>query len=205
MNAVFDLEVKAVSEAGSFEGLASVYGVKDLGGDVVQPGAFRRTLQEKGPERPLLWSHDAREPIGLGKLQDSPAGLVIHGELDLDTQAGRDAYSRVKKRIVKALSFGFLIPEAGAKFIGGVRHLLDLDLYEVSLAVLPMNESALITSVKAQELTSIREFERWLHSVGFSKARAAAIASKGFTAGMAEPESDPVEAELLAFLKQRIQ
>jgi uncharacterized protein len=36
----------------------SVFGVRDLHGDVVQPGAFTKTIDERGPILPLLWNHD---------------------------------------------------------------------------------------------------------------------------------------------------
>ena len=42
----YEAKFSPPSDAGSFEGLASVFDQKDLIGDVVAPGAFRRTLQE---------------------------------------------------------------------------------------------------------------------------------------------------------------
>ena len=47
-NRAFKLEIKSISDQGIFKGLASVYGNVDLGGDVVEPGAFARTLAHKG-------------------------------------------------------------------------------------------------------------------------------------------------------------
>ena len=78
----FPFELKELDGAGTFTGLASTYGTKDLGGDIVLPGAFAATLAEKGRERPLLWAHDTAEPIGLGVLTDSGKGLEIEGTLD---------------------------------------------------------------------------------------------------------------------------
>ncbi len=39
-------EIKSVSATGEFEGYGSVFGVEDSYGDVVMPGAFKRTLSE---------------------------------------------------------------------------------------------------------------------------------------------------------------
>ena len=112
----FHFECKALTEAGQFEGLASVYGVQDLGNDVVEPGAFRETLEKRGREIPILWGHDLQNPVGLGTLTDTAAGLAIKGQLDLDVQAGREAYSRLQKHIVRGLSIGFRVAgEAGRR------------------------------------------------------------------------------------------
>src|SRR3990172_12417972 len=46
------------------EGYANVFGVKDLVGDIVHPGAFAKTLVERGGEIKFLWQHDVAEPIG---------------------------------------------------------------------------------------------------------------------------------------------
>jgi HK97 family phage prohead protease len=202
MERTFPFELKALSERGVFEGLASTYSTVDEGGDLVVPGAFTRTLREKGDTRPILWSHDVRNPLGLGTLTDTPAGLVIRGELDLDTQSGREAYSRLKKKIVSGLSIGYRT--VLDKMEKGIRRLLDLELYEVSLCCFPMNTEAVVTAVKAAEIATVREFEHFLRSAGFSKGRAVAIASKGWAAGITVPEQEPAEAALLGWLQQQI-
>ena len=59
------LALGEVSATGHFEGYASLFGVADLGGDVVMAGAFRDSLRKRGPERvKMLWQHDPAEPIG---------------------------------------------------------------------------------------------------------------------------------------------
>lgn len=194
----FDFQVKSVAESGVFEGLASVYGVRDLGGDVVAAGAFDQTLRRKGPSRILLWSHDSCEPIGVARLADSSEGLQVRGELDLDVESGRNAYSRVRKGISRGLSIGY--KSVRDQIVDGARHLLELDLYEVSLCCFPMNEQARVHSVKGQ-IASKRDFERWLHDGGWSKSEAKRLAAHGWPADDDE-DDDGDEAEgLLAWLK----
>jgi uncharacterized protein len=196
----FPFELKSLTETGQFEGLASTYGNMDLGGDIVEPGAFSESLQTRGREVPVLWAHDSANPVALGTLSDTPAGLHIKAQLDLDTQAGRDAHSRLKKRLVRGLSIGFQIAgEAGVKIVDGVRHLLKLNLFEVSLTALPMNPQALVSVVKSQVLT-VRDFEAFLHRAGWSKSEAKALAGHGWKGLEIEPEVSS-ETELLAWLK----
>lgn len=160
----FEVKRDTLNEDGAFTGFASTYGNVDQGDDVVDPGAFTKTLQDRGNEVPLLWSHDSKQPIGLGVIEDSPNGLVVKGQLDLDTQVGRETYSRMKKGIVKGLSIGFETVKRNVK--DGIRHLTELKLFEVSLCVFPMNEKATVSNVKAREekddfLTELDEAQTW--------------------------------------------
>ncbi|MFD0936589.1 HK97 family phage prohead protease, partial [Methylobacterium trifolii] len=50
---------------GHFTGYASVFGVPDLGRDVVAAGAFSASLRQRGAGGVrMLWQHDPAEPIG---------------------------------------------------------------------------------------------------------------------------------------------
>lgn len=62
-------------------------------GDVVMPGAFTKTLMESGGQVPLLWQHAADRPIGIARLKDSSSGLIVDGQIDMDTAEGRRAHS----------------------------------------------------------------------------------------------------------------
>src|SRR5689334_2509960 len=80
--------IKAVGDDGSFQGMAACYGNTDLGGDVIEPGAFTKTLGDSDT-RPILWQHDPSEPIGVGKFTDSPKGLIVDGQLVLESEVAR--------------------------------------------------------------------------------------------------------------------
>lgn len=142
----FRFSVKSVNEEGSFVGMASVYGNRDLGGDIVEPGAFTKTLRDRGGEVPILFSHDVKQPVGLGKLKDTSSGLQVDGRLLLSVQKGREVYEMLKARVLKGLSFGYDVVLSDIK--NGTRFLKELKLYEVSLVVAPMNELATVQSVK---------------------------------------------------------
>jgi HK97 family phage prohead protease len=143
----FALEIKKLTEKGTFEGLASTYGNVDQTGDVVMQGAFTTTLQQGGIERPLLWQH--RDPIGVVKLTDSSAGLVAEGQLSLGIQLGKDAYTLLRDGVVKGLSIGFQTVKE--QFVGEVRQLLSLKLFEVSLVTFPANLEATVATVKSAQ------------------------------------------------------
>ncbi len=195
----FPFSLKSLSEAGQFEGLASTYGNVDQGGDVVEAGAFTATIAKRGPDIPVLWAHDHTNPVALGHLTDTAEGLHIRGDLDMDVQAGRDAYSRLKKRLVKGLSIGYRVLQDTVE--NGIRHLKQIDLYEVSLVVSPMNEQATVTAVKS--ITTLRDFEHWLHDRGFTKSQSRAIAMRGFAGLSSDPDESAAVDEFAAWLRQQ--
>jgi HK97 family phage prohead protease len=143
----FRFEIKSVSESdGSFTGLASTYGNVDQGGDEVMLGAFSKTLRNaKGPF-PVLMGHDTHEQIGYAELEDSNAGLVVHGKLVMHTEKAKQAYALMKAKALRGLSIGYDTIRSTVK--GSVRQLTELKLYEVSVTPFPMNEMAVVTSVK---------------------------------------------------------
>jgi HK97 family phage prohead protease len=142
----FRLDVKTLDESGTFEGRLAVYNTADLGGDVIERGAFNKTLGENSTV-PLLWGHDPTAVIGVLELRDTPTALMARGKLSLEVEKGREAYSLLKMGAVRGLSIGF---RSLKDFIqDGVRHLKEIRLFEGSLTPTPMHPEALVTAVKA--------------------------------------------------------
>lgn len=142
-----DIDAKSLDEQGSFKGIASVYGNKDLQGDVVDPGAFTRTLKSKGNSIPLLWNHDPNFPIGIGTVEDGKKGLNIEGQLNLDTQKGKETYSLLKQGVLQGLSIGYNVIKD--EYVKSTRHLKELKLWEVSVVTFPANPKAGVNKVKS--------------------------------------------------------
>ena len=175
----FPLEVKELTESGTFDGLASVYNVKDLGQDIVIPGAFKEFKYTSDGHIRILDGHNTRAPIGKGKLTDTHLGLAIRGQLNLKVSRARDVHELMKDGIISGLSIGFdTLPDGSEMRDDGTRLLTKLRLWEVSTTCFPMCEPALVSSVKqAQQITNIREYENFLREVGgFSKEQAKILA-----------------------------
>lgn len=145
-------EIKEVSEEGTFTGLASTYDNVDLGGDVVRPGAFTKTVKEM-KSVPILDGHDPRRVLGEGVLRDGKEGLSIAGKLDIDIEPeAAKRHQQMKRGRIKGLSIGFTTIKDAVK--DGVRELLELKVWEVSLTPFPMNPLAQVTAVKESALTA---------------------------------------------------
>ncbi len=155
----FAFEVKTLTDKGTFEGYASTFGNVDLQDDVIEPGAFKKTISERD-SWPLLWHHDPWEPIGLlTDAAEDTHGLIVTGALNLEVQRAREAYALLKQGALGAMSIGY--KTVLQSFTANVRRLLEVKLREVSLVTFPANELALVTGVKHGLLSAheIRELE----------------------------------------------
>jgi uncharacterized protein len=180
---------------GEFVGYASVFGNIDMGGDIVERGAFGATLQKRGAgDVAMLWGHDMRQPP-IGKwleLREDDRGLMARGQLILDVLKARDVHALMKEGALKGLSIGYRISEGGAEFErnGRVRRIKSVDLFEISVVTMPMNTRAQVQRVKSA-LPTIRDAEEALREAGFSRSEAKAIVASGFNA---MPQRDAGEA-----------
>lgn len=196
------IEVKADSTAGSrkISGYGSIFGNRDLGGDVVQPGAFAASIAS-GRVPKMLWQHDADDVIGVWtSIVEDGVGLKLEGEL-ADTNKGNDVYKLLKMGALDGLSIGYFVTDEA--WDGSTRLIKGAELWEVSVVTFPMNESAKIDSVKAAEMTE-REIERKLtQDAGFSRSVARALMSGGYDAVKGMRDAAEAERELVELLLAR--
>jgi HK97 family phage prohead protease len=155
------LEIKDVAETGEFSGYASTFGNEDLGGDIIMPGAFTKTIKEN-KNVPVLWGHSSREVIGVNQdFSEDAKGLKVKGKLTLGVQRAKEARELMVDKAVRGLSIGYdaiIIDWSREK--EGIRILREIKLWEYSLTPFPMNPEAQVTGVK-----SVEEFEQLLHRV----------------------------------------
>lgn len=143
----FMFDIKSVEDNGIVEGYAAVFGNKDLGNDIIDPGAFKKTINER-KNVPLLWYHQPPEVLGLVfEMEEDNKGLKSRSQINLDTQLGREKFSLIRQGAIKGMSIGFeAIKEA---WDGTVRRLKEIRLWEISLVTFPMNPLAQVTGIKA--------------------------------------------------------
>jgi uncharacterized protein len=197
---------------GSFEGYGAVFGNIDSHGDVIEPGAFAKSLldrqREGRPLPPMYKQHgsmtgNSHEPIGVwDSMSEDANGLHVKGRLiGLDTEQGKWTYAQLKEGALKGLSIGYRVPPNGSKKGSGrdgepKRFIKIAKLSEVSLVDDQSNVLAQVYAMKsrdgfdvAAEIKTIRDFEEHLRDVGFSNAAAKAIAAGGFK-GKTDPRDE---------------
>ena len=174
----FALDLKREPDQdGIFEGYASVFGVVDQGMDVVERGAFAKSLGRRKVK--MLWQHETDKPIGVWEdIHEDERGLFVRGRILKEVDKGREAMALLKAGAIDSMSIGYRTIEAMPEGDGRVRRLLEVDLFEISLVTFPMLPDAQVTGVKS--IATERDFERFLRDAGFSKSEATAITLHGF-------------------------
>jgi HK97 family phage prohead protease len=178
----FEFEIKSIDEKGEFIAYASTFGNTDLVDDIVQKGAFIKSLANRPASDVLmLWQHDTSAPIGEWKsMEEDEKGLLVKGSLFIDDiQQAKEARFLMMKKLVRKLSIGFKITKKA--FENGKRRLKEIDLREVSIVTFPANPEADFIGVKCLKDLDIREFERKLRDeCGLSQKEAKAVCAEGF-------------------------
>jgi uncharacterized protein len=120
-------------------GYASLFGMPDLAGDIVERGAFDRSLQAIPAARiAMLFQHDPDRPIGAWThAREDDDGLWMQGVIDLAYPYARQVLALVQNGTAEGLSIGFRALDAAPRPQGG-RILKTIDLREVSIVTFPM-------------------------------------------------------------------
>ncbi len=150
----FKFKIDRVENSGEFCGYAAIFDNVDLGGDVVDRGAFINTLEATQGRVPILDHHDPKKHIGWNlEAREDEHGLFVCGQLNLEVQLARERLSLMKQASQvggrTGLSIGFRsIKEIPDQQRPEIRHLQELQLIEYSLVIFPMNTEAGVTHIK---------------------------------------------------------
>lgn len=194
------LELKADAEAGTIEGYGAIFGNKDLGGDIIQPGAFAESLAS-GRKVKMLREHDPSRVVGIwSEASEDAAGLRLKGRILTDVRDGAEAHALVKAGAIDGLSIGYRI--TSERYVQGARVIEKAEVWEVSLVTFPMNEFARVDAVKAAAM-SRRDMERLLtQDAGLSRSVARQLLAGGFEGIKSMQDAGDVD-ELAALLRAR--
>ena len=179
----FELEEKGLDvEEGTFAGYAAVCGNLDDGGDIIEYGAFKKTLAERGPASvknriKVFRFHDFHQPIGKTlELREVPksrmpknllesfpsitGGLYVKGQIS-HTPAGDEVLTLMRDGVVDELSIGYdSVKEYWDEDDDSkARHLKEVKLYCADPVPLAMNAAAMITDVKEPRLEETEDTE----------------------------------------------
>lgn len=150
MDRRLSVKIKSYQDSGKVEGYVSIYGNKDLNGDIVEPGAFTKTVTESGGEVVMLLHHDRTRPIGMAKLEEREKGLYLSGQIATDLPDGELAHKQAAKGLLRGLSIGYRTVKEMWDDMAKAFRLYEVKLFEASLVTIPANPLTLIESVKAE-------------------------------------------------------
>ena len=172
----------ATTDQGTFTAIAAAWSV-DRERDQIQRGAFAKSIrswQQSGKQLPLHWNHggDASDLIGTvdpASMREAEEGLYVRGRLDLEESAtAREAWRSMKANAV-SLSFGYM-PTKTRDRSDGVRELLEIDLFEISIVPHPANADTRFIDLKSagnDHASDVADAEFELHRQATARADAA--------------------------------
>jgi len=139
--------VDADAAAGVVKGYGSVFGNVDSDGDVINKGAYKKTIQENGQRIKYLYQHDMDKPLGkMVHLEEDDKGLMFEAQIP-KTQLGKDVVELMKAGVITENSVGIL-PIQKEMGSDGYRHINEVKLFEISAVTLAANDQAMIMDVK---------------------------------------------------------
>lgn len=111
---------------GTFSGYASLFERPDLARDVVEKGAFARSLMKRGTGGVrMLFQHDPNEPIGTWiDIREDERGLFVRGRLAKGVGRAREVRELMRGGALDGLSIGFRTVRSRKDAQKGVRRIL---------------------------------------------------------------------------------
>ena len=168
-------QLKVDNEKGIVEEIVAVMGNIDEGGDIIHPGAFAKTIQERAAKIKVLDQHNTDsimrilgKPVSMRELSrgelpqqllaeypSANGALAVTTQYFLDTPEGKGAFVRVKEGTVE-YSIGYDAQDidfSKAKGEDGkeitVRNLRTIKLYEYGPVLWGMNPATMTVSAKS--------------------------------------------------------
>lgn len=150
---------------GEFQALVSVFGNTDSYGDVVERGAFTKSLAEwtiRGSLPPVVWSHQFSDPANfLGvhtAIEETDEGLVVTGQLNLNRPKAAQVWELMREGTIVEFSFSGIVRDAepvdgddddGLAMLWGPMRIKEIDLWEAGPCFKGANPATELISVKA--------------------------------------------------------
>lgn len=191
---------------GFFSGYASTFNGVDSYGDMILPGAYSATLENRQRPVQMRWNHYGPVIGKYTKMQEDAHGLYVEGELTPGHSVANDAHALMKHGAVNGLSIGYRIPSGGSEEDGKLRKLKKIDLIEISVVEEPADLGARIGNVKAwlDEAASLKEIEDCLRDAcNLSRADACALVSRIKSIAHGERDAEIKRADELTAIFQR--
>jgi HK97 family phage prohead protease len=164
---IVPVEWKAVTpggDPGELEGYCSVFGNIDQDGDVVLPGAFKKTLADWSRSRqplPLIADHDLSTAGVIGSVREAredAVGLRVKARFSSDAKA-QSVRTKIIEGHLKGMSFTYQTVKHYMGQLGGkaARFLTELKLFEATVSPWPINELATASAKAAMSSASIND------------------------------------------------
>jgi HK97 family phage prohead protease len=152
---------------GIITGYFSIFGNKDSDGDVVMPGAYKRTLKANGPESEKarilhLYMHDSMKPLAKPSvLKEDKTGLYFESTIS-HTTLGKDVIQLYQDKVLTEHSIGYQIVKREVDEQREEQKLIELKLWEGSTVSWGANMDAIVSTVKGEGMPDKKTWDKLL-------------------------------------------
>jgi HK97 family phage prohead protease len=179
----FEVEWKSTDASGELTGYMSVFGNLDQDGDVVLPGAFKKTFDgwnRAKTKLPLIADHQLSTDGVIGSvthMAEDGYGAKIRARFSSIAKA-QDIRTRMIEGHLNGLSYTYAVIRSHRGLFEGksARFLDELRVFEATVSPFPVNQLALAsakggTPDYGDDLAQLEELERWAEEAMGYKAR----------------------------------
>lgn len=140
---------KVDMDSRTLEFYASVFDVRDSVGDIVERGAFAKTIAERHPKKLIKLGRNHFDMIGMPlELREDSYGLFVRGKVD-KKPVGDEALEEAETGTLSHASFMYrTIQSKPDPQDDTTTRLTELKLYEVGPVYFPANEAAVLLAVR---------------------------------------------------------
>lgn len=143
------LEIKADIDKREVEAYASVFGNKDSYNDIMQKGAFKKTITENQRRIKTLWNHNWDIPIGKPQaIEEDSKGLLTVTRF-AKTNKADEILELVRDGIIDELSIGYIPVKEEWDKEKNTNLVKEVKLMEYSFVTFAANEEAQVTGIKS--------------------------------------------------------
>ena len=174
-------ELKDIDDnLGIVSGYGSIFGNLDSDNDIIEKGAYKRTIKNNGKRVKYIYKHQIDKPIGkMKELYEDEKGLKFVAEIP-KTTFGKEVLELMKYGVIDENSVG-IMPIKKDYNDDGVRTIKEVKLYEISAVTLAANDQAKILEVKASKKDSEFITKRFNSLIKFIKNAECVTDELGFS------------------------
>jgi HK97 family phage prohead protease len=145
-------------------GYAAKFGNIDLHGDMIMPGAFTKTIQERGPQgKNEIWflhNHSSDSPLGKPSvLKEDNYGLYFEAAI-IDTEIGEDILKLYENGLINQHSIGFSTIKESKVEEGNTKpyyQIQEVKLYEFSSVLWGANPETPFLGLKSMDAKGLQD------------------------------------------------
>lgn len=145
-------------------GYAAKFGNIDLHGDMIMPGAFTKTIQERGPQgKNEIWflhNHSSDSPLGKPSvLKEDNFGLYFEAAI-IDTEIGEDILKLYENGLINQHSIGFSTIKESKVEEGNQKpyyQIQEVKLYEFSSVLWGANPETPFLGLKSMDAKGLQD------------------------------------------------